>query len=160
MGSAERNSRDNRDYFLILEFLYLEDRENRDGRDSRENRKDRENKDNRVNRGDRVDEARVSQPHYPYLPYLPYFPYKFHLNRCTNFSSEVPRFANKSKLHWKGVYSAYISFQGNELGGEDWCLSREIFLVRRVAERVIKGQKGLKGLYFLLFGPFGPFGLF
>ena len=88
--------------------------------DGRENRENRENKDNRVNRGDRVDEARVSQPHYPYLPY---FPYKFHLNQRTNFSSEVPRFANKSKLHWKGVYSVYISFQGNELGGEGWCLS-------------------------------------
>ena len=42
------------------------------------------------------------------------------------FSLEVPRFVTKSKLHWKGVYSVYISFQGNELGGEDWCLSREI----------------------------------
>ena len=41
----------------------------------------------------------------------------YHLNQRTNFSSEVPRFANKSKLHWKGVYLAYISFQGNELGG-------------------------------------------
>ena len=94
-----------------------------------DDRKDRENKDNRVNRvnrGDRVDEARVSQPHYPYLPY---FPYKFHLNQRTNFSSEVPRFANKSKLHWKEVYSVYISFQDNELGGEDWCLSREINLL-------------------------------
>ena len=50
----------------------------------------------------------------------------YHLNKRTNFSSEVPRFANKPKLHWKGVYSVYISFQGNELGGEDWCLSREI----------------------------------
>ena len=53
----------------------------------------------------------------------------YHLNQRTNFSSEVPRFANKPKLHWKGVYSVYISFQGNELGGEDWCLSREINLL-------------------------------
>ena len=43
-----------------------------------------------------------------------------------SFSLEVPRFVTKSKLHWKGVYLAYIYFQGNELGGEDWCLSREI----------------------------------
>ena len=28
----------------------------------------------------------------------------YHLNQRTDFSSEVPRFANKSKLHWKGVY--------------------------------------------------------
>ena len=53
----------------------------------------------------------------------------YHLNKRTNFSSEVPRFANKPKLHWKGVYSVYISFQGNELGGEEWCLSREINLL-------------------------------
>ena len=47
-------------------------------------------------------------------------------NQHTDFSLEVPRFGTKSKLHWKGVYLMYISFQGNELGGEDWCLSREI----------------------------------
>ena len=50
-------------------------------------------------------------------------------SQAINFSSEVPRFVTKSKLHWKGVYYAYISFQGNELGGEDWCLSREINLL-------------------------------
>ena len=49
-----------------------------------------------------------------------------YFNQHTDFSSEVPRFGTKSKLHWKGVYLAYISLQGNELGGEDWCLSREI----------------------------------
>ena len=27
------------------------------------------------------------------------------------------------------MYRAYISFQGNELGGEGWCLSREINLL-------------------------------
>ena len=43
-----------------------------------------------------------------------------------SFSLEVPRFVTKSKLPWKGVYLAYISFQGNELGGEGWGLSREI----------------------------------
>ena len=49
-----------------------------------------------------------------------------YFNQHTDFSSEVPRFGTKSKLHWKGVYRAYIYFQGNELRGEGWGLSREI----------------------------------
>ena len=36
----------------------------------------------------------------------------------------------------------YISFQGNELGGEDWCLSREINLLSE-AVRCGASKKGL-----------------
>ena len=65
---------------------------------------------------DGVDEAMIPSP---YLPYLPYYPQNSTSISEINFLSEVPRFVTKSKLHWKGVYLAYISFQGNELGGED-----------------------------------------
>jgi hypothetical protein len=54
-----------------------------------------------------------------------------YFNQHTDFSLEVPRFVTKSKLHWKGVYLMYISFQGNELGGEDWGLSREIICCQK-----------------------------
>ena len=71
-------------------------------------------------------------PKFPKFPSLPSsFSAPINSSPCPPhlahyFSSEVPRFGTKSKLHWKGVYLAYISLQGNELGGEDWCLSREI----------------------------------
>ena len=85
----------------------------------------------RWDRWDRWDKWEIpierSVTHQAKRSHLSYAP--AHLNQHTDFSSEVPRFGTKSKLHWKGVYYAYISFQGNELGSEDWCLSREINLL-------------------------------
>ena len=67
-----------------------------------------------------------SAPIYPIKCSAPIYPSPCPPNIAHYFLSEVPRFVTKSKLHWKGgVYYAYISFQGNELGGKDWCLSRE-----------------------------------
>ena len=69
----------------------------------------------------------------------------YHLNQRTNFSSEVPRFTNKSKLPWKEVYSVYISFQGNELGGRRLVLiTRNKFVVRRVPSATL-GKNGDDG---------------
>ena len=96
------------------------DRDNRDNREDREDREDRDDRENKEFKELRELRERLSLNALNSLNSLNSLIY--HLNQRTNFSSEVPRFAYKSKLHWKGVYSVFISFQGNELGGEDWCL--------------------------------------
>ena len=104
---------------LAWGLFYGRDGEDRENKEDRENREFKEFKELR---------ERLSLDSLNSLNSLiSYF------NQHTDFSSEVPRFGTKSKLHWKGVYLMYISFQGNELGGEDWCLSREInFLLEGV----------------------------
>ena len=62
-------------------------------REFKESRDDRDDRENRENKEFRELRERLS------LNSL-----IFHLNQRTNFSSEVPRFVTKSKLHWKGVY--------------------------------------------------------
>ena len=104
----------------------------------RRNREDRENKEDKEFREFKELRERVSLISLNSLNSLNSLIY--HLNQRTNFLSEVPRFANKPKLHWKEVYLAYISFQGNELGGEDWCLSREINLLSE-GRRVLHSEK-------------------
>ena len=94
---------------------------------------DGENRENRENREDREFKElreRLSLNSLNSLNSLiSYF------NQHTDFSSEVPRFVTKSKLHWKGVYRAYISFQGNELGAKVGAyhekFTRNKFVVRR-----------------------------
>ena len=78
---------------------------------------------------DGVDEAMIPSP---YLPYLPYYPQNSTSISEINFLLEVVRFGNKSKLHWKGVYLVYISFQGNEHGAKIGAYHKKDFVVRRV----------------------------
>ena len=57
------------------------------------------------------------------------------------------KICHQVEIALEGVYLMYISFQGNELGGEDWCLSREINFSLEGLQMCPWHEKAPDGLY-------------